>query len=42
MFTINESQAISHANDTEQQAEQVIGNLHQQRVSTETPLENAD
>ena len=36
MFTMNESRAISHANDTEQQAERVTGNLHQQRFSTET------
>ena len=39
MFTIGESRAISHSDDTEQQAQQVAGNP---RFSTETPLENAD
>ena len=39
MFTIGESRAISHSDDTEQQAPQVAGNL---RFSTEIPLENAD
>ena len=33
MFTIGESRAISHANDTEQQA-QVPGNPRRQRFST--------
>ena len=44
MFTIRigESRAISHANDTEQQAQQVAENTRRQRFSTETPLENAD
>ena len=42
MFTIGESQAISHANDTEQQAQQVAGNPRRRRFSTETSLENAD
>jgi len=36
MFTIGESQAISHSNDTGQQAQPVAGNP---RFSTETPLE---
>ena len=39
MFTIGESRAISHSDDTEQQAQQVAGNP---RFSSETPLENAD
>ena len=39
MFTIGESRAIFHSNDTGQQAQQVTGNP---RFSTETPLENAD
>ena len=39
MFTIGESRAISHSDDTEQQAQQVAENP---RFSTETPLENAD
>ena len=39
MLTIGESRAISHSDDTEQQAQQVAGNP---RFSTETPLENAD
>ena len=39
MFTIGESQAISHSDDTEQQAQQVAGNP---RFSTETPQENAN
>ena len=42
MFTIGESQAISHANDPEQQAQQVVGNPRRRRFSTETSLENAD
>ena len=44
MFTIRigESRAISHANDTEQQAQQVAENPRRRRFSTETPLENAD
>ena len=37
MFTIGESQIISHANDT--QARQVAPNLRRGRFSTETPLE---
>ena len=32
----------SHANDTEQEAQQVAGNPHRGRFSTKTPLENAD
>ena len=39
MFTIGESQAVSHSDDTEQQAQQVAGNP---QFSTETPWENAD
>ena len=39
MFTIGESRAISHSDDTEQKAQQVAGNP---RFSMETPLENAD
>ena len=39
MFTIGESRAISHANDTEQQAQQVAANPRRGRFSTETPLE---
>ena len=39
MFTIGESRAIFHSNDTGQQAQQVTGNP---RFSTETPPENAD
>ena len=42
MFTIGESRAISRANDTEQQAQQVPGNPRRRRFSTETRLENAD
>ena len=42
MFTIGESRAISHANDTEQQAQQVAGNPRGRRLSTETTLENAN
>ena len=42
MFTIGESQAISHSNDPEQQAQQVVGNPRRRRFSTETSLENAD
>ena len=42
MFTIRESRAISYANDTEQQAQQLAGSPHRRRFSTETPLENAD
>ena len=38
MFTIGESRAISHSDDTEKQA-QVAGNP---RFSTETALENAE
>ena len=37
MFTIGESRAISHANDT--QAQQVAPNPRPGRFSTETPLE---
>ena len=36
MFTIGESRAISHSDDTEQQAQQVAGNP---RFSTETPVD---
>ena len=39
MFTIGQPRAISHSDDTEQQAQQVAGNPP---FSTETPLENAD
>ena len=39
MFTIGESRAISHSDDTEQQAQPVARNP---RFLTETPLENAD
>ena len=39
MVTIGESRAISHSDDTEQQAQQVAGNP---RFSNETPLQNAD
>ena len=39
MFTIGESRANSHSDDTKQQAQKVTGNP---RFSTETPLENAD
>ena len=39
MFTIGESQAIFHSDDTEQQVQQVA---EDPRFSTETPLENAD
>ena len=44
MFTIDESRTISHANDTEMQAQQVVWgvNPRQGRFSIETPLENAD
>jgi len=35
MFTIGESRAIFHANDTEQQAQQVAGNPRRRRFSTE-------
>ena len=42
MFTIGESRAISHANDTEEQAQQVPGNPRPRRLPTETSLENAD
>ena len=42
MFTIGESRAISHANDTEQQAQQVAGNPRRRRLSTKTTLENAN
>ena len=38
MFTIGESRAISHANDTDQQA-QVAANPRRGRFSTETPLQ---
>ena len=41
LFTISESRAIFHANDTERQAQQVAENPRRQRVSGETPLENA-
>ena len=39
MFTIGESRAISHANDTEQQAQQVAANSRLGGFSTEPPLE---
>ena len=39
MFTIGESRAISNSHETEQQAQQVAGDL---QFSTETPLGNAD
>ena len=39
MFTIGESQTISHPNDTELQAQQVAANPRRGRFSTETPLE---
>ena len=39
MFTIGESQAMSHSNNTGQQAQQVAGNPW---FSTETPLEKTD
>ena len=42
MFTIGESRAISYANDTEQQTQKLAGNPRRRRISTETPLENAD
>ena len=42
MFTIGESRAISHPNDTEQEAQQEAANPHWGRFSTETPLEKAD
>ena len=38
MFTIGESRAISHANDTDQQA-QVAANPRRGRFSTETSLQ---
>ena len=38
MFTMGESPAISHANDTEQQAQQVAGDPRWRRFSTETSL----
>ena len=41
MFMIRESRAISLANDTEQQPQEVAGNPRRRRFSTET-LENAD
>ena len=42
IFTIGESRAISHANDTELKAQQVAANFRRGRFSIETPLENAD
>ena len=39
LFTIGESRATSHANDTEHQAQQVAANPRRGRFSTETPLE---
>ena len=44
MFTIGESRIISHVNDTELQAQQVIWGVNPRRgrFSIETPLENAD
>ena len=41
LFTIGESRAISHANNTQQQAQQVAGNPRRRGVSTQTPLDNA-
>ena len=38
MFTIGESRAISHANDTEQQAQQVAGNPRRRRLSTKNSI----
>ena len=37
--SVNQAGATSHSDSTEQQAQQVAGNL---RISAETPLENAD
>ena len=44
MFTIGDSWATSHANDTdlEQHSQQVAANPCLGRFSTEIPLENAD
>ena len=42
MFTIGESRAISYANETELQAQQVAANPRRGRFSIETLLENAD
>ena len=42
MFTIGESRAISYANETELQAQQVAANSRRGRFSIETLLENAD
>ena len=42
MFTIGDSQATSHADDTEQKAQQVAANPCLGRFCTETLLENAD
>ena len=39
MFTNGESQAISHTNDVEWQAQQVAAIPRRGRFSTETPLE---
>ena len=38
MFDIGESRAISHANGTEQQVQQVAPNSRRGRFPTETPL----
>ena len=42
MFTIGESRAISYANETELQAQQMAANPRRGRFSIETLLENAD
>ena len=42
MFTIGESRAISHTNDTEDDAQQVTVIHRRRKFSTETPLENVD
>ena len=42
MFTIGDSRATSHGNDTEQKAQQVAANPYLGRFCTENPLENAD
>ena len=39
MFTVGESRALSHANDKEQQAQEVAADPRRGRFSTETPLE---
>ena len=42
MFTIGESRAISHRNDTEQQVQQVAAIPCRRKFSSEMPLEDAD